>query len=46
MIDSGSWLDIAGLPRATFDTLYANGPVVLAGAFAPSGVGVAADDGF
>ena len=28
MIGSGSWIDLAGLPRATFDTLYADGPDV------------------
>src|SRR5690606_3743016 len=26
MIGAGSWIDLAGLPRATFDSLYADGP--------------------
>ena len=26
MIGSGAWCDLAGLPRATFDALYADGP--------------------
>ena len=47
MIGSCAWCDIAGLPRTTFDALYADGPdVVIGGAFAPSGVAVAVDGGY
>ena len=39
MIGGASWIDLTGLPRATFDALYANGPdVIVAGAIAPTGV--------
>ena len=39
MIGSGAWLDLTGLPRATFDALYAGGPdIIVAGAINPSGV--------
>ena len=32
-IGAGGWIDLVGLPRATFDALYANGPdVIIAGA--------------
>lgn len=37
MIGSGSWIDLAGLPRATFDAMFEGGDVILAGAFSPSG---------
>jgi indole-3-acetate monooxygenase len=47
MIGSCAWSDIAGLPRATFDALYADGPdVVIGGVFAPSGVAVAVEGGY
>lgn len=47
MIGSCSWCDLAGLPGATFDALYADGPdVVVGGTFAPSGVAVAVDGGY
>ena len=37
MIGSAAWTDLAGLPRATFDALYADGPdVIIGGAFAPA----------
>jgi indole-3-acetate monooxygenase len=37
MIGASSWCDVAGLPRASFDTLYAAGPdVIMAGAFNPT----------
>ena len=46
MLGSGNWLDLAGLPRATFDTLYpAGGTTVAAGVFNPTGV-VDRDDGY
>ena len=47
--DSGSaaWTDLArGLPRATFDALYADGPdVIIGGAFAPGGTAEPVDGG-
>jgi indole-3-acetate monooxygenase len=46
-IGSGCWIDLAGLPRATFDSMYADGPdAIAAGAIAPTGVAVPADGGF
>ncbi len=47
MIGSSAWCDLARLPRATFDALYADGPdVIVAGAFNPSGVAVPVDGGY
>ena len=47
MIGGGGWCDLAGLPRATFDALYAGGPdVIVAGVFAPTGSAVAVDGGY
>jgi indole-3-acetate monooxygenase len=38
MIGAGAWIDLAGLPRDTFDSIYADGPdVVVAGAINPTG---------
>jgi alkylation response protein AidB-like acyl-CoA dehydrogenase len=38
MIASGAWIDLAGLPRATFDALFPpSADVIVAGVFAPSG---------
>ena len=38
MIGAGAWCDLAGLPRPSFDALFANGPdVIVAGVFNPSG---------
>ena len=38
MIGSASWIDLLGLPRATFDNLFASAPnVIFAGVFNPSG---------
>lgn len=47
MIGAGSWCDLAGLPRASFDALYAGGPdVITGGAFSPSGTAVAVGGGY
>ena len=47
MIGAGSWIDLAGLPRATFDALYADGPdAIIAGAINPSGSIEAVDGGY
>lgn len=46
MIGGGAWVDLAGLPRATFDELFAGGDdVIVAGAFNPTGSIVAIDGG-
>jgi alkylation response protein AidB-like acyl-CoA dehydrogenase len=45
LIGSGSWLDLASLPRPTFDELFSGAPdVITAGVFSPTGT-IAADDG-
>lgn len=46
MIGAAGWCDVRGLPRATFDALYAAGPVIIGGAFSPSGTATAADGGY
>jgi alkylation response protein AidB-like acyl-CoA dehydrogenase len=47
MIGAGSWIDLAGLPRATFDAVYAEGPdVPIAGVISPSGTIASVDGGY
>jgi alkylation response protein AidB-like acyl-CoA dehydrogenase len=46
MIGSGSWLDLAGLPRESFDALFADPDTITAGAFNPTGSITQADDGY
>ncbi len=47
MIGAGSWCDLAGLPRESFDALYAGGPdVITGGAFSPSGSAVPVEGGY
>jgi alkylation response protein AidB-like acyl-CoA dehydrogenase len=46
MIGSGSWLDLAGLPRESFDELFAPDVVILAGAFNPTGKLEPVDGGY
>lgn len=47
MIGACSWCDLAGLPRASFDALYAPGPdVITGGAFSPSGTAVPVEGGY
>ena len=47
MIGASAWCDLAGLPRATFDALYADGPdVIVGGAFNPTGSAVPVDGGY
>jgi len=37
MIGAGAWIDLTGLPRATFDVIYADGPdVIVAGVINPA----------
>jgi alkylation response protein AidB-like acyl-CoA dehydrogenase len=43
-IAANGWLDASHLPRAAFDTLFADGPAVIVGAFNPSGVAVQEGD--
>lgn len=47
MIGAGSWVDLAGLPRETFDAIYADGPgAIVAGAFNPSGTAAPVEGGY
>ena len=46
MIGGASWNDLTGLPRETFDAVFANGPdTIIAGAIAPTGVITPIGDG-
>lgn len=44
MIGATAWLDLAGLPRATFDEVFAGSDVIVAGAFDPTGASIVAID--
>jgi indole-3-acetate monooxygenase len=47
MIGGTSWIDLVGLPRATFDELFASGrSVIFAGVFNPSGSITAVNGGY
>jgi alkylation response protein AidB-like acyl-CoA dehydrogenase len=47
MIGASAWCDLAGLPCAGFDALFASGPdVIMAGAFNPTGSITPADGGY
>ena len=47
MIGGNGWVDLAGLPSASFDALFAGpGDVVVAGVFRPSGSVTAVDGGY
>jgi indole-3-acetate monooxygenase len=47
MIGAGSWIDLAGLPRATFDAMFADpSEAIVAGAINPSGSIEAVDGGY
>jgi alkylation response protein AidB-like acyl-CoA dehydrogenase len=47
MIGAGSWIDLAHLPRETFDALYgANPDAITAGVFNPTGSVTPADGGY
>ena len=46
LIGSGSWIDLTGLPRATFDAVFDRPDVIVAGVFHPAGTIVAVDDGY
>lgn len=47
MIGASCWCDLVGLPRATFDELFAAGPgVIVAGVFNPSGSIAAEKSGY
>lgn len=47
MIGAANWCDLAGLPRDSFDALFANGPdTIMAGAFNPSGSITPIDGGY
>jgi indole-3-acetate monooxygenase len=47
MIGSGAWIDLASLPRSSFDALFPDdGDLVVAGAFNPTGSMAADGDGY
>ena len=46
MIGGGSWIDVAELPRTTFDTLFATPDVITAGVFNPTGSVAPVDGGY
>jgi alkylation response protein AidB-like acyl-CoA dehydrogenase len=47
MLGGSGWRDLAGLPRATFDALFTEGPdVIVAGAINPTGSIEPVDDGY
>jgi alkylation response protein AidB-like acyl-CoA dehydrogenase len=47
LLGAGSWVDIAGLPRATFDELFPpEAPARVAGVFSPTGTAVPVDAGY
>jgi alkylation response protein AidB-like acyl-CoA dehydrogenase len=46
MIGGSAWVDLAGLPRTTFDALFTGAPVIVAGVFAPSGSITPVDGGY
>ena len=43
---AGAWFDLAGLPRATFDAVFADADVTVAGVFAPCGVAERVNGGY
>jgi indole-3-acetate monooxygenase len=46
-IGAGCWLDLVGLPRSTFDAVFADDPdVKVGGGIAPAGIAVPADGGY
>jgi indole-3-acetate monooxygenase len=46
-IGAGCWLDLVGLPRPTFDAVFADDPgVKVGGGIAPGGIAVPADGGY
>ncbi len=46
VIGGGAWVDVAGLPRATFDALFATPDVIIAGVFSPAGSAAPAPGGY
>ena len=46
MIGGSAWVDLAGLPRATFDGLFSDTDAIVAGVFAPSGSITPVDGGY
>lgn len=46
MIGGTSWIDLVGLPRASFDELFASPNVIFAGVFSPSGSITPVADGY
>lgn len=47
MIGSSGWIDLAELPRSTFDTVFPRGKdVIVGGVFNPTGVAIPVDGGY
>lgn len=46
MIGAGSWCDLTGLPRASFDAIYGGSTVITGGAISPSGSATAVAGGY
>jgi alkylation response protein AidB-like acyl-CoA dehydrogenase len=46
MVGGGCWIDLAALPRATFDEVFDRPDVIVGGVFAPSGSITAVDGGY
>jgi indole-3-acetate monooxygenase len=46
MIGAATWCDFVNLPRASFDAIYADGPVRTGGAISPSGTATAVAGGY
>jgi indole-3-acetate monooxygenase len=46
MIGGGAWVDLAGLPRATFDALFAGASTIVAGLINPAGSLTSAAGGY
>jgi indole-3-acetate monooxygenase len=47
LIGGGAWLDLAGLPRETFDSIFRPGAdTIVAGVFNPTGAAVPVDGGY
>jgi len=46
VIGGVAWCDLVGLPRVTFDELFADGDVITAGVFSPSGSITAVEGGY
>jgi indole-3-acetate monooxygenase len=46
MIGGGSWVDLAALPRSTFDAIFSGPDIITAGVFSPTGTIAAVPGGY